>query len=90
MTIATWLPPLIAPINSSSWTGRAPYAGSPIDVLRRALSARLYPSYECEQCVGQEPWLGCYCQHYGAVAPGIGPEAWRAWLRRVLGMEEQL
>lgn len=45
--------------------------------------ALLYPSYECTQCVGQDWWQGCYCQYHGGIAPGIGPETWRVWLRKL-------
>lgn len=30
-----------------------------------------WPPYDCQFCVGQE--YGCWCQHYGACAPGVGP-----------------
>jgi hypothetical protein len=43
-----------------------------------------FPSYECEQCVGQEPWRGCYCAYYGASAPNKGPEWWRYKLQQAV------
>jgi hypothetical protein len=68
-------------IPASQWTGRGPWAGSPMDVLRRHVRKALYPSYACEQCVGQEEWQGCYCAYYGAPAPNCGPSRLRHWLR---------
>ena len=48
------------------------------------LLARLWPSYECECCVGQEVWRGCYCAYYEAEAPGQGNIVWwRRWGRKV-------
>ena len=40
--------------------------------LHRALYALAWPAYECELCVGQEEWRGCYCAYHGASAPGGG------------------
>ena len=57
---------------------------APADYVRRAVADLLWPSYECQLCVGQEYWQGCECAYHGAVAPGFGPERWRAFLRRVL------
>jgi hypothetical protein len=74
--------------GSAHWTGRR-HGLSPAEMLRGWLRTRLYPSYECEQCVGQEPWRGCYCSYYGATAPGEGPGPIRAWLRRALGFEKE-
>lgn len=31
-----------------------------------------FPRYECELCIGQEPWSGCYCAYHGAYYPGGG------------------
>lgn len=42
-----------------------------------------WPSYDCEQCVGQDWWQGCYCAYYGASAPNCGPEWWRVLMRRL-------
>lgn len=37
----------------------------------------LYPPYECEMCVGQEPWRGCYCAYYDAYGPaGVETPRW--------------
>jgi hypothetical protein len=43
-----------------------------------------WPYYACEQCVGQDPWQGCYCAYYDCVRPNEGPETWRLWLRKAL------
>lgn len=66
-------------IESRSWTGRSSYAGTPLDLLKWRIRSFLYPSFECEQCVGQDH--GCYCAYYEAVAPNCGPEKWRVVLR---------
>lgn len=50
-------------------------------MIRKLWRNLLYPSYECEQCVGQEPWRGCYCAYFGCVAPNKGCETWRSYLR---------
>lgn len=64
--------------HSRAWTGRElRYPG-------RWLARLCYPSYECEQCVGQEYWQGCYCAYHGASAPCHGPEGWRAALRAIV------
>lgn len=68
-------------VGSGHWTGRCRNAPTPYEAFRRWLRARLYPSYECEQCVGQEAWQGCYCAYYGATAPSEGPGPIRALLR---------
>jgi hypothetical protein len=52
--------------------------------LRNLLRRIAWPSYECECCVGQEAWQGCYCWHHGGTGPGVGPEHWRCILRRAL------
>jgi len=52
--------------------------------LRFRLQALAYPPYECECCVGQEPWRGCYCDYHGLVGPGAEPEWWRRVLRKVI------
>lgn len=28
-----------------------------------------YPNFDCQLCVGQHSWQGCYCAYHGAVAP---------------------
>lgn len=54
----------------------------PISWMRKVYDLA-YPPYDCEQCVGQEPWQGCYCSYHGAVAPGENHvEWWRGLLRR--------
>jgi len=68
-------------IDSQSWTGRAPWAGNPLQVARRRLCNLLYPSYECQQCVGQEAHWGCYCGYHLCVSPCVGPGAIHHWLR---------
>lgn len=70
-------------ISSSAWTGRCTWEGSPFDGLRRKLRTWLYPSFDCDNCIGM-PEHGCYCEATGAVAPGLGPEWWRATLRNRL------
>lgn len=35
-----------------------------------------YPIYECEWCVGQEKWHGCYCSAHNAFAPGDSNGTW--------------
>lgn len=70
-------------IDSQAWTGRGHYWPTPVGYVKRWINRVLYPSYECECCVGQDASQGCYCAFYGAVAPSIGPEPWRAWLRSV-------
>jgi hypothetical protein len=52
--------------------------------LRWRLRRLTWPVYDCEQCVGQDVWQGCYCDYHGGVAPGVGPERWRVWLRKVV------
>jgi hypothetical protein len=50
--------------------------------LKWRLKAIGWPSYSCQQCVGQDAWQGCYCAYYGAVGPGDGNlEAWRRLYR---------
>ena len=52
--------------------------------MKRSLYNWAWPSFECQQCVGQEYWQGCYCDYYGASCPGgPGPEWWRLLLRRL-------
>jgi len=78
-------------VGSGHWTGRKAHAGPPIDVLRWRVRAWLWPSYECELCVGQEPWRGCWCAYHGAPRPNEGPSRSRVWARelatRWLGVE---
>lgn len=56
--------------------------------MRNLLRRFLYPSYDCQCCVGQEPSQGCYCAYYDSPAPGRGPEPWRVFLRRLFGFEK--
>lgn len=51
----------------------------------RRLHALAYPGYDCECCVGQEPWRGCYCAHHGCIAPCVEPTRWHLLLRKVVG-----
>lgn len=69
--------------DPAKWTGRATWAGTPADMLKRQVRVWLYPYYDCQQCVGQEEWQGCYCAYYEAVAPNTGPEKWRIVLRKI-------
>jgi hypothetical protein len=72
-------------IDSAAWTGRvAPgvFYLPTGEARHRRLRRWLYPTYECALCVGQEAWQGCHCRYHGAVAPGVGPERWRALARR--------
>lgn len=45
------------------------------------------PGFECECCVGQEYWQGCYCGHHGCVGPDLEPSRrhlfWR-WLAKIM------
>ena len=52
-------------------------------MLRRWIRKKLYPSFDCELCVGQEYWQGCYCAYYGATAPGEGPSTFIYYARKV-------
>lgn len=53
--------------------------------IRYAIRRAAWPVYECELCVGQDPWQGCYCAYYKSDRPG-GPDLplWRRLLRRVV------
>jgi hypothetical protein len=77
-------------VGSAHWTGRR-FGTSPYELFRIWLYGRLYPPYDCQQCVGQEEWRGCYCAYYGAPAPNVGPSRLREWLRstawRLFGVE---
>lgn len=42
-----------------------------------------YPTYECELCVGQEGWQGCYCAYHGAISPSAGPHTGHLLLRLI-------
>ncbi len=77
-----WGNPVIA---SHLWTGRPPWAGSPAEMFARALRIALYPGYECEGCVGQDPQHGCYCAYNGAVAPCTPPGTLMEVARRIAG-----
>ena len=51
--------------------------------LHIAVRRALWPPFECELCVGQEYWQGCYCAYHGATAPCDPYVAWwRRWGRR--------
>lgn len=71
-------------IPSSTWTGRPPWAGSPVAVACRALQHFLYPVFDCTDCIGMIEH-GCQCDYYGAIAPGVPPEPWHTWLRNLIG-----
>ena len=73
----------ILPYDSSAWTGRPSDAGPPSLGLRRRWNNWLWPDYRCENCNGMSPQYGCECHAKGAIAPGIGPEPWRVWLRKL-------
>lgn len=68
--------------DSAAWTGRGAWAGSPIDVARRAIRARLYPAFDCADCIGMREH-GCECAYYGATAPGEGPSDLLLVLREI-------
>lgn len=69
-------------VGSAHWTGRK-HGLSPWQMFQGWLRRKLYPSYECEQCVGQDAWQGCYCAYYGAPGPGEGPGRGLALLREL-------
>lgn len=52
--------------------------------LRRFLYELAWPHYDCELCVGQDPWHGCWCSYHGAPVPGEPPEWWRFQLQRLI------
>jgi hypothetical protein len=52
--------------------------------LRWRLRVFAFPCYECEHCVGQEPWHGCYCAYHGALSPCNRSNPRFAWLRNYL------
>lgn len=56
--------------------------------LHKLIHDTAFPRYECEQCVGQEPWQGCYCDYHGASAPGEGPTRWHIFWRWVWAHRE--
>ena len=43
-----------------------------------------YPGFDCQSCVGQEPWQGCYCSYHGCVAPCTGPTRRHVILRALI------
>lgn len=51
--------------------------------LHLALYDYAWPAYECERCVGQDQWAGCYCQHHGLPGPCVEVGAARALARDV-------
>ena len=70
-------------IDAVAWTGR-PMWGGPLYHLRGSLRRWLFPAFDCADCTGTG--AGCYCAYYGAASPGVGPELWRAYLRRLFGL----
>lgn len=52
--------------------------------LRTWLKRIAYPPFECQQCVGQEYWQGCYCVYNDASAPGEGPTLKQALALKIL------
>lgn len=54
--------------------------------LKNWLISKAYPMYDCECCVGQDWWQGCYCHYHGAVAPCEGPTRRHEFLRRVAAL----
>jgi hypothetical protein len=57
----------------------------------RWLYWKLYPTYECKLCIGQEPWRGCWCAYHGAWSPddqdGIEAPWWARIGRRFIKPE---
>ena len=52
--------------------------------LKGYLRDKLWPSYECDLCVGQEYWQGCYCAYYEAWdSSGLSTPWWAEWGRRL-------
>lgn len=52
----------------------------------RWLRAIGWPTYDCQLCVGQNHWDGCYCAYYNAYAPcGPEPPAWVEVIRWLHG-----
>lgn len=49
--------------------------------IRWRLLALAYPTYDCQQCVGQEPWQGCYCAYHDCIAPCTQPTRWYRFLQ---------
>lgn len=72
--------------RAGTWTGTD--GRSPWDLLRRAVRARLWPGYDCEDCIGMREH-GCQCMYYGAMQPGVGPtrvERLGRWVARAMGL----
>jgi hypothetical protein len=78
-------------VGSGHWTGRRLPAHDPLTLFRWWVRRLLWPSYECELCVGQDAWQGCYCAYYGSPRPSHGPSRARVIARglatRWLGVE---
>lgn len=72
-------------VDSQSWTGREHFSPTPAGYVLRWINRLLYPSYDCEDCIGMMISHGCYCAAYDAVAPCTPPEPWRAWARSLIG-----
>lgn len=69
-------------VNSEAWTGRPFWALDPLDSLLWEIHAFLWPAFDCADCIGMIQH-GCYCTYQEGVAPGTGPEPWRAFLRNI-------
>jgi hypothetical protein len=62
-------------------------------ILRRIsywVSRQAYPHYECECCIGQEWWRGCYCQYHDCIGPCEEPRMWHRFWRRVEPLTKKL
>lgn len=51
--------------------------------LHRLVYDTAWPSYECQQCVGQEYWQGCQCAYYAASGPCKPATRWHLFWRWV-------
>lgn len=72
--------------RAGNWTGTD--GRSPWDLLRRAVRERLWPGYDCEDCIGMREH-GCQCMYYEAMGPGVGPtrlESLGRWVARAVGL----
>ena len=63
-------------VDSTSWTGRPSWAGSPWQQFLWAWRRLCWPSYECQLCVGQDWWQGCYCAYHECAGPCAEPPRW--------------
>lgn len=73
----------ILPYDSSAWTGRQPRVTPFVWSIRRRWNDWLWPLFHCQNCNGMAPQYGCECHAKGAIAPGVAPEPWRIWLRKL-------